>query len=60
MTRELKELWLAGPLRELGEGEAESQTGEDAKNVVEMVDGILKKASELRFANEVYTVSVLT
>lgn len=48
LTRELKELWLAGPLRELGEDEETGKMAEDAKKVGEMVNGLLKQASELR------------
>jgi hypothetical protein len=48
LSRELKELWLAGPLREIGEDEEDNKMVEDAKKVGEMVDGVLKRASELK------------
>jgi hypothetical protein len=48
LTRELKELWLAGPLRDIGEDEEDGKMAEDAKKVSDMVNGILKQASELR------------
>lgn len=46
MTRQLKELWLGGPLRDIGEGEGDGQIGEDSKKVGELVEGILKRMSE--------------
>jgi hypothetical protein len=48
LTRELKEMWLAGPLRDIKEDEEDGKMGEDAKKVAEMVDEILKRASELK------------
>jgi hypothetical protein len=50
LTRELKELWLAGPLRGIGEGEGEGEMGEDSKKVQEMVENILRKTSEMKTA----------
>ncbi len=49
LTRELKELWLMGPLRGLGEGEAEANAkmDEDAKKVEEMVRNLVKQANGL-------------
>lgn len=47
MTRELKELWLAGPLRDIGEGEGDGDMVENAKKVQELIDGITKKAREM-------------
>jgi hypothetical protein len=41
-------MWLVGPLRGLGEGEAEMQKkmDEDARKVGEMVEELLTKANE--------------
>jgi hypothetical protein len=47
LTRELKELWLAGPLRDIGEGEGDGDMVENAKKVQELLDGITKKAREM-------------
>jgi len=46
LTREMKELWLFGPLRELGEGEEEGQMAEDAKKVGEKLDALFKIQNE--------------
>lgn len=45
LTRELKELWLFGPLRGLNEGEAEANAKieEDSKEVAKLVDSLVKK-----------------
>ncbi|PMD21051.1 hypothetical protein NA56DRAFT_645784 [Hyaloscypha hepaticicola] len=45
LTRELKEMWLFGPLRGIGEGEGEGKIDEDSKKVGEMVDTLLKRNS---------------
>ncbi|KAN0095309.1 Mediator complex, subunit Med22 [Hyaloscypha variabilis] len=45
LTRELKEMWLFGPLRGIGEGESEGKMDEDAKKVGEMVEALLKRNS---------------
>jgi Surfeit locus protein 5 subunit 22 of Mediator complex len=45
LTRELKEMWLFGPLRGIGEGEGEGKMGEDSKKVGEMVEALLKRSS---------------
>lgn len=50
LTRELKELWLAGPLRKIGEGENDDKMAEDSKKVRQMVEDILNKASKLKKA----------
>jgi len=47
LTRELKELWLAGPLRGIGEGEDEKEMAEDAREVTKLVDSIAVKVQEL-------------
>jgi hypothetical protein len=47
LTRELKELWLGGPLRKIGEGEGEGKIDVDSKRVGELVESILSKSSEL-------------
>jgi hypothetical protein len=39
-SRELKELWLFGQLRDLGEGEGEGDIEENAKKVGEMVQAL--------------------
>jgi hypothetical protein len=62
LTRELKELWLAGPLRAIGEDENEGKMGEEvnsrghlartALSVGEMVEGILQRASESKTGAE--------
>ncbi len=46
LTRELKELWLFGPLRGIKEGEGEGQIDEDSEQVGELVEVILKKAAD--------------
>jgi len=46
LTRELKEMWLFGPLRGLGEGEEEGGMEDDAKKVGEMVEALLKRQAE--------------
>lgn len=45
LTRELRELWLFGPLRSLNEGEAEvnAKIEEDAKEVAKLADSLFKK-----------------
>jgi len=43
LTRELKEMWLFGPLRGIGEGEGEGKMDEDSKKVGEMVEALLKR-----------------
>ena len=45
MTRELKEMWLFGPLRGIGEREGEGKMDEDSKKVGEMVDTLMKRNS---------------
>ncbi|KAL3425010.1 hypothetical protein PVAG01_04291 [Phlyctema vagabunda] len=45
LTRELKEMWLAGPLRGLGEGEGEGTIDDDAKQVGQMVEKLLEKTN---------------
>jgi hypothetical protein len=47
LTRELKEMWLFGPLRGIGEGEGEGKMDDDSKKVGEMVDTLLKRNSEV-------------
>jgi hypothetical protein len=44
LTRELKEMWLFGPLRGIGEGEGEGKMDEDSKVVGEMVEKLIKKS----------------
>jgi hypothetical protein len=44
----LKELWLAGPLRKVGEGENDDKMVEDSRKVRDMVEDILNKASRLK------------
>ncbi|KAM3073626.1 hypothetical protein ACMFMG_004489 [Clarireedia jacksonii] len=46
LTRELKELWIFGPLRDIGEGEGEGAMEEDSKKVEELVAAQLKKKYE--------------
>ncbi|KAG4440106.1 hypothetical protein IFR05_004403 [Cadophora sp. M221] len=46
LTRELKELWLFGPLRGIKEGEGEGQIDVDSQKVGELVEAVLKKAGE--------------
>jgi Surfeit locus protein 5 subunit 22 of Mediator complex len=45
LTRELKEMWLFGPLRGIGEGEGEGKMDEDSRKVGEMVEALLKRNS---------------
>jgi hypothetical protein len=42
----MKELWLFGPLRGIGEGEGEGKMDEDSVKVGEMVEEILRKDAE--------------
>jgi hypothetical protein len=48
LTRELKELWLFGPLRKLyeGEQEANAQIEQDATRVAELADSLLVNDQE--------------
>jgi hypothetical protein len=48
LTRMLKELWLAGPLRGVGEGEAEDKMREDSLKVQELLEGILKRGLDMK------------
>jgi hypothetical protein len=48
LTRELKELWLAGPLRGIGEGDEDGKMVEDSKKVQELVEGALNKALHVK------------
>jgi len=48
LTRELKEMWLFGPLRGLGEGEEDGKMGEDVRKVGEMVETLLNEHSGRR------------
>ena len=47
LTRDLKELWLAGPLRGVGEGEDDRDMADNAAEVQKLVDDITTKAREL-------------
>ncbi|KAG4414785.1 hypothetical protein IFR04_012057 [Cadophora malorum] len=46
LSRELKELWLFGPLRGIKEGEGEGQMDVDSQKVGELVEAALKRAAE--------------
>ncbi|CZS93493.1 uncharacterized protein RAG0_03776 [Rhynchosporium agropyri] len=46
LTRELKELWLFGPLRNIKEGEGEGQMDEDSQRVGELLEAVLKRATD--------------
>jgi hypothetical protein len=46
LTRELKELWLFGPLRDIGEGEGEGKMDEDSLKVGKIVEHILRNDAE--------------
>jgi hypothetical protein len=46
LTRELKEMWLFGPLRGIGEGEGEGTMDDDSRQVGEMVEAVLRKDAE--------------
>ncbi|KAH9209859.1 mediator complex, subunit Med22 [Leptodontidium sp. 2 PMI_412] len=46
LTRELKELWLFGPLRGINEGEGEGQMNVDSQKVGELVEAVLKRVGE--------------
>ena len=52
LTRELKELWLAGPLRGIGEGEGDGDMVQNAQKVQELIDNITKKAREMGAGND--------
>ncbi|KFY63015.1 hypothetical protein V496_04287 [Pseudogymnoascus sp. VKM F-4515 (FW-2607)] len=43
LTREMKELWLFGPLRGLGEGEEGDSIDDNSKRVVEMVEAMIQE-----------------
>ncbi|KFX98855.1 hypothetical protein V490_02056 [Pseudogymnoascus sp. VKM F-3557] len=43
LTREMKELWLFGPLRGFGEGEEGGTIDDDSKKVVEMVETMINE-----------------
>jgi hypothetical protein len=43
LTRELKEMWLFGQLRGVGEGEGEGKMDEDSVNVKEIIERLLEK-----------------
>lgn len=49
----MKELWLFGPLRGLGEGESSEQMDEDATVVERKVKEILEKVNAFREAEQV-------
>ncbi|QSZ37716.1 hypothetical protein DSL72_008815 [Monilinia vaccinii-corymbosi] len=46
LTRELKELWTFGPLRELGEGEGDGEMEADSLKVAELIEKQLEKRHE--------------
>jgi hypothetical protein len=48
LTRELKEMWLFGPLRSLKEGEAKANAkiDEDAKAVAQIMDRLIKNGHD--------------
>ncbi|TVY34938.1 hypothetical protein LSUB1_G005898 [Lachnellula subtilissima] len=46
LSRELKELWLFGPLRGIGEGEGEGKIDEDAARVEELLEGKLRSDAD--------------
>ncbi|RDL30173.1 uncharacterized protein BP5553_10451 [Venustampulla echinocandica] len=43
LSRELKEMWLFGPLRGIGEGEGGETIDEDSKKVGEIAEALLRK-----------------
>jgi len=47
LTRELKELWLAGPLRGIGEGEGDENMVDNAKKVQELINTMTKRARDM-------------
>jgi hypothetical protein len=46
LTRELKELWLFGTLRGVGDGVGDGSMDEDSRRVGEIVEALLKKQAE--------------
>ncbi|KAF4638051.1 hypothetical protein G7Y89_g6 [Cudoniella acicularis] len=46
LSRELKELWLFGPLRDIGEGEGEGSMDVDSVRVGQLAENILRKDAE--------------
>ncbi|KFY41153.1 hypothetical protein V494_03161 [Pseudogymnoascus sp. VKM F-4513 (FW-928)] len=46
LTREMKELWLFGPLRGLGEGEEGGSIDDNSKRVVEMVEAMIQERTK--------------
>lgn len=47
LSRELKELWLFGPLRELGEGEMNMQMDEDVEGVDKLARSVLDSVNKV-------------
>jgi hypothetical protein len=62
LTRELKEMWLFGPLRSLQEGEAKAKAkiNEDARAVVAIFDSLIKKGDGKQKATEEKTIDEST
>ncbi|KAH8595015.1 mediator complex, subunit Med22 [Bisporella sp. PMI_857] len=48
LTREMKELWLAGPLSTFGEEQKGSDMAEDATKVGNLVQGVLSQVAKLQ------------
>ncbi|KAK0127492.1 hypothetical protein ONS96_007027 [Cadophora gregata f. sp. sojae] len=46
LSRELKELWLFGPLRGIRDGEGEGQMDSDSRKAGELVEAALTRAAE--------------
>ncbi len=46
LSRELKELWLFGPLRKVGEGTIDTKMDEDAAKVGALLESLLQKQAE--------------
>lgn len=54
LTRELKEMWLFGPLRSLNEGEARANAriDEDARAVIAIMDSLIRNGDGEQKATE--------
>lgn len=48
----MKEAWLFGPLRGLGEGEEDDKMAEDARKVAEKVDEVTQKLGKASVKDE--------
>lgn len=52
LTRELKELWLFGPLRKIGEGEGEGSIDQDSVRVGELLEELIEKKNPAKTTSQ--------